>query len=152
MILATLCYLKKNGRTLMLHRVKKENDMHHGKWNGLGGKLEIGETTQECVVREVYEESGFVIKNPKMHGMILFPMFDGKNDWHVFVFSAKSFVGRIKESNEGKLAWIDDKKLTRLNLWEGDKIFFKWTKKNKFFSGKMIYKKGKLKNYSVNFY
>ena len=152
MILATLCYVKKNGKTLMLHRVKKEKDIHHGKWNGLGGKLEKGETPEDCVVREVFEESGFKIKRPKMHGILLFPNFDGENDWHVFIFTASKFSGRLIDSKEGRLEWINDKDLTRLNLWEGDKVFFKWMKKGKFFSGKMLYKEEKLKSYSVSFY
>ena len=82
----------KNNQTLMLHRVKKENDMHEGKWNGLGGKLEAGETPEECVIREVKEESGLNIFNPKLHGFIAFPAFDEIQDWFVFIFSLFSSV------------------------------------------------------------
>jgi 8-oxo-dGTP diphosphatase len=78
MKLATLCYLRRNGHTLMLHRNKKENDMHVGKWNGLGGKLENGESPEECAVREIREESGYVAKNPIFRGVITFPRFSNK--------------------------------------------------------------------------
>ena len=120
MQLATLCYIRKDNQTLMLHRVKKENDIHEGKWNGLGGKFEAGETPEECIIREVKEESGLNIINPKLHGFISFPLFDEIQDWFVFIFSAHEFTGHIIESDEGILKWIDDEKLSFLNLWEGD--------------------------------
>ena len=152
MQLATLCYLKQNNKTLMLHRVKKENDMHEGKWNGLGGKFEPGETPEECVIREIEEESGLKIVNPTLHGWISFPAFDDIKDWFVFLFSATEFSGELIESDEGNLEWIRDEKITSLNLWEGDKIFMDWINKEKFFSAKFIYKNKKLKSHSVIFY
>ncbi len=154
MKLATLCYVidRKKKQTLMLHRVKKENDMHEGKWNGLGGKLENGETPEECVIREVKEESGLTIKNPRMHGFITFPLFDGTNDWYVFLFTAENYSGKLIDSREGNLEWIPNKKVSSLNLWEGDKIFLDWLYQEKFFSAKFVYKKGKLISHSVNFY
>ncbi len=152
MQLATLCYLKQNNKTLMLHRVKKENDMHEGKWNGLGGKFEPGETPEECVIREIEEESGLKIINPTLHGWISFPAFDDIKDWFVFIFSSTEFSGELIDSDEGNLEWIEDEKISSLNLWEGDKIFMDWTNKNKFFSAKFIYKNKKLKSHSVIFY
>lgn len=152
MKLATLCYLKRNGSTLMLHRIKKENDMHEGKWNGLGGKLEMGETPEECVIREVLEESGFKIASPRLHGFITFPLFDGVNDWYVFVYSAEDFEGEMIDSNEGVLKWIPDTELFNLNLWEGDKTFIEWMLEDKFFSAKFNYKDGRLLDYSVVFH
>ena len=152
MQLATLCYIKKNNQTLMLHRVKKENDRHKGKWNGLGGKFEAGETPEECVIREVKEESGLDIINPKLHGFISFPAFDEIQDWFVFLFSSSDFSGEIIDSDEGNLHWVDDENLTSLNLWEGDKIFMDWLKRDDFFSAKFIYKNKKLVSHSVNFY
>ena len=95
MQLATLCYIIDNDKTLMLHRIKKKDDFHEGKWNGLGGKFEHGESPEECVIREVKEESGLLIKNPRMHGFITFPMFDGKKDWYVFLFTAREFKGKL---------------------------------------------------------
>lgn len=152
MKLATLCYIQHNNKTLMLYRNKKENDYHEGKWNGLGGKLEPGETPEECAIREVYEESGLIIKNPQMKGIITFPMFDGKDDWYVFLFLFNGFEGKLIDSPEGTLKWIETEKLTELNLWEGDKIFVPWLFQNKFFSAKFNYKNKKFIDYSVTFY
>jgi 8-oxo-dGTP diphosphatase len=154
MKIATLCYVidQKNAKTLMLHRVKKANDMHEGKWNGLGGKLESGESPEECVIREVMEESGLRILTPRLHGFITFPAFDGFEDWHVFLFTAKNFSGSLIDSPEGNLEWIDNAKLTSLNLWDGDEIFMKWLDDDKFFSAKFNYTNGKLVDYTVNFY
>ena len=154
MKLATLCYIidKKHNKTLMIHRVKKENDYHEGKWNGLGGKLELGESPEDCVIREIKEESGLSIIAPKMKGFITFPMFDGKDDWHVFIFTAENYEGELIESREGNLAWIPNDKISELNLWEGDSIFLKWLQGDKFFSAKFVYKNGKFVDYQVFFY
>jgi len=152
MQLATLCYVIDKDKTLMLHRIKKKNDMHEGKWNGLGGKFEHGESPEECAIREVKEESGLLIKKPKMHGFITFPMFDGKKDWYVFLFTAKEFKGKLIDSCEGRLEWIPNNKLLELNLWEGDKIFIPWLMQDKFFSAKFAYENGKLKKHNVLFY
>ncbi len=147
MKLATLCYIRKNRKTLMLHRVKKENDMHEGKWNGLGGKIEDGETPEECIIREVKEECGLNVKNPSMKGMLTFPQFSKGETWYVFLFVITEFDGELIESNEGNLEWIDDDKLFDLNLWEADKIFMKWLDQEGFFSGKFIYKDGVFTEY-----
>jgi len=152
MQLATLCYVIDKDKTLMLHRIKKKDDVHAGKWNGLGGKFEHGETPEECIIREVKEESGLLIKNPKMHGFITFPMFDGKKDWYVFLFTAREFKGKLIDSHEGKLEWIQNDQLLKLNLWEGDQIFIPWLLDGKFFSAKFIYKNGLLKSHNVEFY
>ena len=100
----------------MLHRIKKENDIHQDKWNGLGGKLIAGESPEECVKREVLEESGLNIENPKLHGVITFPKFDGIDDWIVFVYTSSDFYGTLIDSNEGYLEWVDNDKLFDLNL------------------------------------
>ena len=154
MKLATLCYVtdKKNNSTLMIHRVKKENDYHHGKWNGLGGKFEPGESPEECAIREIKEESGLVVKDIFLKGMITFPLFDGKDDWYVFLFVTDNFEGDLIDSNEGNLAWIPNDKLTEINLWDGDKIFIPWLSGDKFFSAKFNYKDGEFVDFSVNFY
>jgi 8-oxo-dGTP diphosphatase len=138
MLLATLCYLHHNGHTLMLHRVKKENDIHAGKWNGLGGKFESGETPEECVIREVKEESGLDIRNPKLVGLLMFPQFKGA-DWYVFTFTADECEGELIESNEGHLQWIPDAQVESLLLWESDHIFLPWIREGKFFSAKFVY-------------
>jgi 8-oxo-dGTP diphosphatase len=152
MKIGTLCYIKHSDKTLILHRVKKENDMHEGKWNGLGGKLEMGETPEECVIREVAEESGLTIRNPQLKGVLTFPQFDGIDDWMAFLFTATQFEGELIDSPEGNLAWIDDSEIFGLNLWEGDRIFLKWVDEGRFFSGKFIYKNKKLIDHSVVFY
>ena len=152
MKLATLCYLKNDDRTLMLHRIKKKNDIHQGKWNGLGGKLHKGETPEECVVREVKEESGYSIINPRLRGIITFPAFKDNEDWYVFLYVADQFSGEKIESAEGKLQWIENNKLMNLNLWEGDRIFLPWIEQNRFFSAKFVYLNNKLVDHKVVFY
>ncbi len=151
-ILATLLYVQRDGKTLMLYRNKKENDYHEGKWNGLGGKFEQGESAEECAIRELKEESGLIAKSLKMKGFITFPNFDGVNDWHVFIFTIDKFEGELIDSPEGKLEWIPNEKLTELNLWEGDKIFIPWLFQDKFFSAKFIYENKKFIDYEVSFY
>ena len=151
MILATLCYVQHDGQTLMVYRNKKPNDMHAGKWNGLGGKIEAGETPEECVVREVLEESGLTIHNPKMCGLLTFPAFKG-NDWYVFVFTATEFTGELIDSPEGQLQWIPDEQVLDLNLWPSDSVFMPWVRADKFFSAKFEYDGDKMGCYKVIFY
>lgn len=154
MKLATLCYVidKKNQKTLMIFRNKKPNDYHEGKWNGLGGKFEQGESPEECAVREIEEESGLKVKSIQMKGFITFPMFDGKDDWYVFLFTSEDFEGELIDSPEGHLEWIPTDNLTRINLWDGDKIFIPWLYEEKYFSAKFNYVDGKFVDYQVSFY
>jgi len=154
MILATLCYVKRDSHTLMVHRNKKANDIHEGKWNGLGGKFEAGETPEECVIREIYEESGLSIQNPKLCGLLMFPKFKG-DDWYVFVFTATEFSGGAEapiDSPEGKLEWIPDEKISELNLWASDHIFMPWIRDGKFFSAKFEYEGDTMRGYDVVFH
>ncbi len=151
MILATLCYIKHAGKTLMLRRNKRDADIHGGKWNGLGGKLKAHETPEECVIREVKEESGLTITHPVLRGILTFPEFGGgsqpetaSQDWYVFVYTADCFSGELTESDEGELHWISDEDLPGLDLWEGDPVFLKWLEEGRFFSGKFCYRDGKL--------
>jgi 8-oxo-dGTP diphosphatase len=150
--LGTLCYVRQNGKTLMVHRTKKLNDMHHGKWNGLGGKLEAGETPEECAAREVYEESGLLVRNLIYKGLLTFPGFFNEQDWYAFVFVATEFSGEVTDSPEGHLEWVNDSDLLDLNLWEGDRLFIPWLDRPGVFSGKLIYVEGKLVDYKVVFY
>lgn len=152
MSLTTLCYIKNNGKTLMLHRVKKQNDVHEGKWNGLGGKMEQGETPEECVIREILEESGLSVKKPRLCGILTFPLFSNNEDEYTFLFTATDFNGDLIDSSEGILQWIPDLEVLELNLWEGDRLFLKWLEDGRFFSGKLIYCDGKLVDYQVVFY
>lgn len=149
-IIATLCYVVRDNKVLMVHRVKKKNDIHKGKYNGLGGKLEKNETPYDCVIREVFEESGLKIKNPVLRGILTFPDFDGKNNWIVFVYIADKFSGRIIKSNEGVLKWVDIKNVLKLNLWEGDRYFLRYLfNTDDFFYGNFTYRKDKLISYSI---
>lgn len=152
MKLATLCYLRKDGKTLMIHRIRKQNDVHQGKWNGLGGKLEQGETPEECVIREVREESGLIVTDPVLKGLLTFPSFAHDEDWYAFVFVARQFSGELIDSQEGFLEWIDDAELPNLNLWEGDRIFLPWLDAPGFFSGKFTYQNGRLASHQVVFH
>ena len=149
MILSTLAYIKKDGKTLML---EKGRGYQKAKYNGLGGKFDAGESPEECVIREVYEESGLIVKSLKLKGFISFPDFDGTNDWYVFVYIIKDFTGELIESDEGKLHWIDDAKVLEQNIWPGDKVFIPWLDKEDIFSAKFIYKDGEFKDYEVAFY
>ena len=151
MILATLCYVKHDGKTLMVYRNKKPNDIHEGKWNGLGGKFEPGETPEECVIREIREESGLSIQNPKLCGLLMFPNFRS-NDWYVFVFTVNDFAGELIDSPEGKLEWIPDNQVRDLNLWPSDHIFMPWLQEGKFFSAKFEYDGDVMKTYQVTFH
>lgn len=136
----------------MIHRVKKQNDYHEGKWNGLGGKFEAGESPEECAIREIEEECGLKVKSVKMKGFITFPLFDGKEDWYVFLFTADDFDGTLIDSPEGNLSWIKNDKLVELNLWDGDKYFIPWLFKDGFFSAKFNYENGKYLDHQVSFY
>jgi 8-oxo-dGTP diphosphatase len=149
MKLATLCYVRRDGQTLMLLRNKKANDIHEGKWNGLGGKFEPGETPEACAIREIYEESGLTVRNPELRGILTFPAFDGQEDWYAFVFVACDFEGELIDSLEGELHWIDDDRVLDLNLWEGDRHFIQWLDKPGFFSGRFDYVDGALMGYDL---
>lgn len=151
-VCATLCYVRKGGKTLMLHRIKKKNDIHEGKWNGLGGKMEPGETPEECVIREVREESGLRIDQPELRAILTFPQFDGHDDWVVFLFVADRFSGKLIDSDEGRLQWIDTPRVPELPLWEGDRLFLRWMERKRFFSAKFVYKDGRLLEHHVCFH
>jgi 8-oxo-dGTP diphosphatase len=149
MKLATLVYVKQNEHTLMLHKAK---GYQQGKWNGLGGKFEAGESPEECMKRETFEESGLVVEEAKLQGFITFPDFDGEDDWYCFVYVVTQFSGEVKASEEGELQWVPDAEVMNLNLWPGDKVFLPWVFVDKFFSAKFIYKQGEFKDYAVVFY
>ena len=152
MKLATLCYLRDGHKTLMIHRVKKAADMHQGKWNGVGGKLEAGETPEECARREILEETGLSVDHLEWKGLLTFPGFSNDEDWYAFVFVAREFDGQLIDSPEGNLEWIDNDRLLTLQLWEGDRIFLPWLERDDFFSGKFIYEDGRLIEHAVVFY
>ncbi|MCS6971794.1 MAG: 8-oxo-dGTP diphosphatase [Turneriella sp.] len=152
MILATLCYVKNQGKTLMLHRNKNPDDVHYGKYNGLGGKFAAGESPEECVVREVFEESNLRIV-PTLRGVMTFPQFSRGEDWYCFLFTAHEFSGELRTScGEGDLVWIEDSALLSLPLWPGDRLFLSWLEQPRFFSAKFCYHNGELTHHEVVFY
>lgn len=151
MKLATLCYLRRDGHTLMIHRNKRAGDIHQGKWNGLGGKLNPGESPEQCVIREVREECGLNIRNPRYHGLLMFADFKGE-DWFVWVFSATDFDGDLTETGEGTLQWIPTPELPRLPLWPSDLIFFPWLEREGVFSARFQYAGEEMLGHEVYFY
>lgn len=138
-IFTTLCYLERDGKYLMLHRTKKENDINKDKYIGVGGHIEQGEAPDECIQREVLEETGLTMNNKKLRGMITFVIDD--LDEYTFLYTCDSFAGELKECDEGDLEWVDKKKVFDLPLWEGDKIFFRLLdERTDTFELKLVYK------------
>ena len=124
MINTTLCHLEKDGKYLMLHRIKKENDLNKDKWVGIGGKFEDKESPEQCNAREVLEETGLTVHSAKYRGIVTF-VSDKWETEYMHIFTSNDFSGKITECNEGKLEWIDKNELLNLTIWEGDKIFLK---------------------------
>ncbi len=139
MYITTLCYIIKDNKYLMLHRTKKENDINAGKYIGVGGHVENGESPTDCIKREVFEETGLRLKSVKTRGYITFVM--GQETEHSILFTSNDFTGELKENcNEGELTWVDIDKVLSLNLWEGDKVFLKLlNERDDFFSVKLVY-------------
>ena len=150
MINSTLCYIEKDGKYLMLHRVKKENDANKDKWIGIGGKLEAGESPFDCVRREVFEETGLSLVTPRYRGIITF-VSNLYGTEYMHLFSATEYTGNIKQDcNEGVLEWIKKEDLLSLPIWEGDKIFLKLLDTEKrFFSLKLVYEGDKLVSHTL---
>ncbi|MFP4656632.1 MAG: NUDIX hydrolase [Candidatus Woesearchaeota archaeon] len=150
-VVATLCYIENEyDEILMLHRNKKENDMHAGKYNGLGGKSEKGEDPYTCIVREVKEEAGITIE-PKYFANLTFDNFMPGIDWEVHLFKATGYKGSIQECPEGDLVWVKKDDLLEQNLWEGDKIFLEYLDSDRFFIGRFRYDDGKVSDHQLHF-
>lgn len=139
MRMTTLCYLERDDCYLMMHRVKKEHDDSHDKWIGVGGKFEKDESPEECMIREVFEETGLQVTQWTYHGIVTFVSDVAQSDY-MHLFSAKEWKGEIHECEEGVLQWIPKNQLDQLSLWEGDRIFLKLMNENHpFFSLKLTY-------------
>lgn len=146
----TLCYIEQNDSYLMLLRNKKKIDMNKGKWIGVGGKLEIGETIEECLLREVYEETGLTLKNYNYRGKILF-ISDEWDSEIMHLYTADDFEGSLTECLEGELRWIPKDKIMDLNLWEGDRAFMKMLMEDEpYFEMKLVYQGDKLCEIEIN--
>ena len=146
----TLCYLEKDGQYLMLHRTKKQNDENHDKWIGVGGKFEQDESPEDCMLREVEEETGLKVTEWQYRGIVTF-VSDTYECEYMHLFLCKKWSGKIKTCNEGELQWIDKQKLMNLTLWQGDKIFLKLMDSDvPFFSLKLQYQGETLKKAVLN--
>ena len=141
MINCTLCYLESDrGEYLMLHRVKKQNDVNHDKWIGVGGKFEDGESPEECLLREVEEETGFTLTDYRYRGIITF-VAEGWPTEYIHLFTAAGWTGEMRECDEGDLEWVPKDQVPNLPIWEGDKLFFQLLAEDRpFFSLKMCYR------------
>lgn len=155
MKLATINYIDNGSQFLLLHRNKKLNDIHEGKYISVGGKFELGETPEECAVREIYEETGLVVNKLDLKGIITYPHFDkAGEDWYCFVYRVSDYSGSLKAvCDEGTLVWVDYDEILSYPTWEGDYIHLKWILEEQgIFSARFIYKEDKLQEYDVVFY
>ena len=138
--MTTHCYVDTEDAYLMLHRVSKKNDVNKDKWIGVGGHFEKGESPEECLLREVYEETGLTLTSWRFRGIVTFTQ-EGYGTEYMCMYTADGFTGTIRECDEGILQWVPKKDLLSLNLWEGDKIFIKLLlEEAPFFSLKLSYK------------
>lgn len=138
MLQTTLCYYERDGKTLMLHRVKKKNDVNHDKWIGIGGKIEPGETPQDCMLREFAEETGLTLTAWSYRGVVTFISEDWTEEMHLF--SATAADGTLRACDEGELEWVQTDALTRLPVWEGDKVFLRLMRQGRpFFHLTLVY-------------
>ena len=137
----TLCYIEQNGRYLMLHRVKKDQDLNRDKWIGIGGKFESGESPENCLLREVEEETGLQLDSWRYCGIVTFVSEEWGTEY-MHLFHSDSFHGTLRECGEGVLEWIDKSALQNLPaLWEGDRVFLRLMEEGgPFFSLKLCYR------------
>lgn len=140
----TLCYIEKDGCYLLLHRVKKENDLNHDKWVGIGGKFEENESPEECLLREVREETGLTLTDYRYCGLVTF-VSDRWEGEYMHLFHATGFEGELSDCDEGVLEWVDFARFDALPQWEGDRIFMRILReKAPFFSLKLSYEGDRL--------
>ena len=151
MKMTTLCYLEKNDSYLMLHRTKKENDENHDKWIGVGGKFENGESPEDCMMREVLEETGLSVSAFSYRGIVTF-VSDLYPCEYMHLFTCTDWTGIQKECDEGELAWIKKEDLLALPMWAGDRIFLELIAdpQTPFFSLKLTYQGEKLTEAVLN--
>ena len=140
MQLSTLCYIEQDNKYLMLHRTKKDNDPSHDKWLGIGGKFEKDKSPDECLLREVKEETGLTLIDYAFRGVVTFVSDEWETEY-MHLFTATGFQGELIECDEGKLEWVDKAEVLALNIWEGDKLFLNRLNDSKaFFSLKLEYR------------
>lgn len=150
MLNTTLCYISRGSEYLMLHRVKKQNDVNRDKWIGIGGKFEPDESPDECLLREAKEETGLTLTSWRYRGIVTFVNTVCESEY-MHLFTADDYEGKIKQCDEGVLEWIDRKRLYDLTLWDGDRIFLKLLETDEpFFSLKLCYDGDELKSAVLN--
>ena len=150
MELTTLCYIEKDESYLMLHRVSKKHDVNKDKWIGVGGHFEQGESPEDCLLREVKEETGLTLKSYRFRGILTFNFNDNESEY-ICLYTADRFEGELRDCDEGTLEWVPKRELHNLNLWEGDKIFFDLLNQDvPFFSLKLQYQGDILIGYELN--
>lgn len=150
MELTTLCYIEKDESYLMLHRVSKKHDVNKEKWIGVGGHFEQGESPEDCLLREVKEETGLTLKSYRFRGILTFNFNDNESEY-ICLYTADEFEGELRDCDEGTLEWVPKRELHNLNLWEGDKIFFNLLNQDvPFFSLKLQYQGDILIGYELN--
>ena len=137
---SSLIYLENSrGEYLMLHRVKKKNDINHDKWIGVGGGFEHGESPEECALRETREETGLTLTDCRFRGIVTFDC-EGQETLYMHLFTASGWTGELTDCDEGELEWVPKEKVYDLPIWEGDKIFFRLLEEGRpFFSLKLSY-------------
>ena len=135
----TLCYVEADGKYLMLHRVKKQNDLNEGKWIGIGGKFEEAESPEECLLREVKEETGLTLTSYRLRGIVTFAAQKWETEY-MYLYTATGFRGEVKDCDEGVLQWQEAADIPSLPLWEGDRVFLQLLRQDApFFSLKLCY-------------
>ncbi len=140
----SLCYIRRGGEVLLMHRVKKAHDENRDKWIGIGGKFEDGESPEECLLREVREETGLTLTSYRFRGVVTFLCPPWETEY-MFLFTAGSWTGTLTDCDEGDLAWVDKTAVTSLPIWEGDKIFLRLLAEDApFFSLKLVYEGNEL--------
>lgn len=150
MLNTTLCYLERGDQYLLLHRVKKKNDLNHDKWIGVGGKFLEGETPEECILREAKEETGLTLTAWRYRGLVTF-LSDTWEGEYMHLFTADRWTGEQIDCNEGDLQWIGKRELRKLPLWRGDHIFLNLLESDApFFSLKLRYEGETLAEAALN--
>lgn len=153
MKMTTLCYIEKDGKYLMLHRTKKEKDINKGKWIGVGGHAEEGESPEDCLLREIKEETGLTLTSYRFRGLVTFISNECENEL-MCLFTADGFEGNVQICDEGDLQWIDKEIVPTLPTWSGDAIFLKLllNGEERFFSLKLVYEGSNLVEHRLEFY
>lgn len=147
-MLTTLCYIEKEDSYLMLHRISKKNDVNKEKWIGVGGHFEKDESPEDCLLREVKEETGLALTSYHFRGIVTFILKDKGSELteYMCLYTADDYEGTLCDCNEGALKWVDKNEIFNLNLWEGDRIFLRLLQENHpFFSLKLVYEGNCLK-------